>query len=74
MIDKIKSLFARMNHWREQVRLRRIEQEIENLRLDIESTYLHLNALIREKSQLEIDRHRRETAQEMYLEASNADN
>ena len=62
MIDQIKSLFVRINHWREQVRLRRIEQEIENLRLDIEGTYLHLNALIREKSRLEIDRHRRETA------------
>lgn len=62
MIDKIKNLSCRVNHWREQVRLRHIEHEIEDLRLDIEDAYLHLNELIMEKSKLEIDRHRRETA------------
>lgn len=63
MIDHIKSISVRINHWREQVRLRHIEKEIEQLRLDIEDTHLHLNALILEKSRLEVGLHRRETAQ-----------
>lgn len=72
MIEHLKNLLDRLNHWREQARLRHIEQEIEHLRLDIEDTYLHLNALIREKSRIEICQHRRETAPDVIAEEAGA--
>ena len=60
IVAAINDIFSRLEKWREQVRLRHIEQEIEQLRIDIEDAYLHLNSLIRQKAAMEVEQFRRE--------------
>lgn len=60
ILAALNETWSRLDKWREQVRLRHIEQEIEQLRIDIEDAYLHLNSLIRQKAAMEIEQFRRE--------------
>lgn len=59
-VAAINDIWSRLDKWREQVRLRHIEQEIDQLRIDIEDAYLHLNSLIRQKAAMEIEQFRLE--------------